>query len=78
MNRLLNEFEQMQGMMKKMKGGGLMKMMKRMGGMKGMPGMGGAAACRASDDPKKKPAVRGLFFMGESGVCQSLARRTAR
>lgn len=28
------EFEQMQDMMKKMKGGGLMKMMKRMGGMK--------------------------------------------
>jgi signal recognition particle subunit SRP54 len=26
-------------MMKKMKGGGLMKMMKRMGGMKGLPGM---------------------------------------
>jgi signal recognition particle subunit SRP54 len=40
-NRLLNEFEQMQGMMKKMKGGGLMKMMKKMGGMKGVPGMGG-------------------------------------
>ncbi|WP_295377503.1 signal recognition particle protein [uncultured Pseudacidovorax sp.] len=40
-NRLLNEFEQMQGMMKKMKGGGLMKMMKRLGGMKGMPGMPG-------------------------------------
>ncbi len=46
-NRLLKEFEQMQAMMKKMKGGGLMKMMKRMGGMKGMggmpklPGMGG-------------------------------------
>jgi signal recognition particle subunit SRP54 len=38
-NRLLNEFEQMQTMMKKMKGGGLMKMMKRMGGGKGMPGM---------------------------------------
>lgn len=36
-NRLLNQFEQMQGMMKKMKGGGLMKMMKRMGG--GFPGM---------------------------------------
>jgi signal recognition particle subunit SRP54 len=36
-NRLLNEFEQMQGMMKKMKGGGLMKMMKRMGGKGGMP-----------------------------------------
>ena len=35
----LNEFEQMQGMMKKMKGGGLMKMMKRMGGGKGMPKM---------------------------------------
>jgi len=36
-NRLLNQFEQMQTMMKKMKGGGMMKMMKRMGGMKGMP-----------------------------------------
>jgi signal recognition particle subunit SRP54 len=36
-NRLLNQFDQMQGMMKKMKGGGLMKMMKRMGGMK-LPG----------------------------------------
>ncbi|MGE4242961.1 signal recognition particle protein [Ramlibacter sp.] len=36
-NRLLNEFDQMQQMMKKMKGGGLMKMMKRMGGGKGMP-----------------------------------------
>jgi signal recognition particle subunit SRP54 len=40
-NRLLNEFEQMQGMMKKMKGGGLMKLMKKMGGMKGMKGMPG-------------------------------------
>ncbi len=40
-NRLLNQFDQMQGMMKKMKGGGLMKMMKRMGGMGGggFPGM---------------------------------------
>jgi len=39
-NRMLKEFEQMQGMMKKMKGGGMMKMMKRLGGMKGMgPGM---------------------------------------
>jgi signal recognition particle subunit SRP54 len=35
-NRLLNQFEQMQDMMKKMKGGGLMKMMKRMGGLKGL------------------------------------------
>jgi signal recognition particle subunit SRP54 len=37
-NRLLNQFEQMQGMMKKLKGGGMMKMMKRMGGMGGMKG----------------------------------------
>jgi signal recognition particle subunit SRP54 len=36
-NRLLNQFEQVQGMMKKMKGGGLAKMMKRFGG-KGLPG----------------------------------------
>ena len=40
-NRLLNEFGQMQDMMKKMRGGGLMKMMKKLGGMKGFPGMGG-------------------------------------
>ena len=37
-NRLLNQFEQMQGMMKKMKGGGLMKMMQRMGGAGGLGG----------------------------------------
>ncbi|MBU3739454.1 MAG: signal recognition particle protein [Rhodoferax sp.] len=40
-NRLLKEFEQMQEMMKKMKGGGMMKMMKRLGGLKGMPRMPG-------------------------------------
>ncbi len=38
-NRMLKEFEQMQDMMKKMKGGGMMKMMKRLGGGKGMPKM---------------------------------------
>jgi signal recognition particle subunit SRP54 len=40
-NRLLKQFEQMRDMMKKMKGGGMMKMMKRMGAMKGMGGPGG-------------------------------------
>ena len=40
-NRLLNQYEQMRDMMKKMKGGGMMKMMKRMGGMKGLGGPGG-------------------------------------
>ena len=40
-NRMLNQFEQMQTMMKKMRGGGMMKMMKKMGGMKGMGGPGG-------------------------------------
>jgi signal recognition particle subunit SRP54 len=41
-NRMLNQFEQMRDVMKKMKGGGLMKMMKRRGGLKkgGFPGMG--------------------------------------
>ncbi len=38
-NRMLKEFEQMQDMMKKMKGGGMMKMMKRLGGMGGTKGM---------------------------------------
>jgi len=37
-NRLLNQFEQMRDVMKKMKGGGMMKMMKRMGAMKGLGG----------------------------------------
>jgi signal recognition particle subunit SRP54 len=40
-NRLLNQFEQMRGMMKKMQGGGLAKMMKRFGGMGGPRGPGG-------------------------------------
>jgi signal recognition particle subunit SRP54 len=40
-NRLLNQFEQMQAMMKKMKGGGLAKMMKRMGGAGGGRGLFG-------------------------------------
>lgn len=40
-NRLLKEFEQMQDMMKKMKGGGMMKMMKKLGGAKALLGGGG-------------------------------------
>lgn len=40
-NRLLKQFTQMQKMMKKMKGGGLMKMMRGMGGGAGMPKMPG-------------------------------------
>jgi signal recognition particle subunit SRP54 len=35
-NRLLNQFDQMRGMMKKMQGGGLAKMMRRFGPMGGM------------------------------------------
>ena len=37
-NRMLKQFDQMQEMMKKMKGAGMMKMMKRMGAMKGFGG----------------------------------------
>ncbi|MDA0846746.1 MAG: signal recognition particle protein [Proteobacteria bacterium] len=37
-NRLLNQFEQMQDMMKKMQKGGLGKMMRAMGGLKGLGG----------------------------------------
>jgi signal recognition particle subunit SRP54 len=39
-NRMLNQFEQMRGMMKKMQGGGLAKLMRRMGGMGGPRGPG--------------------------------------
>ncbi|MBL4763393.1 MAG: signal recognition particle protein [Gammaproteobacteria bacterium] len=38
-NRLLKQFKQMQKMMKKMKGGGMMKMMRGLKGGGGMPGM---------------------------------------
>ena len=38
-NRLLNQYGQMRDMMKKMKGGGMMKMMKRLGGAKGFGGL---------------------------------------
>jgi signal recognition particle subunit SRP54 len=40
-NRLLNQFEQMQTMMKQMKKGGLAKMMRGLAGMRGFPGMSG-------------------------------------
>jgi signal recognition particle subunit SRP54 len=36
-NRLLNQFEQMQAMMKQMKKGGLAKMMRGLGNLRGMP-----------------------------------------
>jgi signal recognition particle subunit SRP54 len=40
-NRLLKQFDQMQGMMKKMKKGGMAKMMRAMGGMKNLGKFGG-------------------------------------
>ncbi len=40
-NRLLAQFDQMQGMMKQMKKGGMAKMMRAMGGMKALKGMKG-------------------------------------
>ncbi len=40
-NRLLNQFEQMQGMMKQMKKGGMAKMMRAMGGLKNLGKFGG-------------------------------------
>ncbi len=40
-NRLLKQFDQMQGMMKQMKKGGMAKMMRTMGGMKNLGKLGG-------------------------------------
>ncbi len=45
-NRVLKQFEQMQGMMRHMKKGGMAKMMRAMGGMRGMGGMGGFGGFR--------------------------------
>ncbi len=43
-NRMLNQFDQMQAMMKQMKKGGLAKMMRAMGSLKGLGrGMSGAS-----------------------------------
>jgi signal recognition particle subunit SRP54 len=53
-NRLLKEFEQMQDMMKKMSGGGMMKMMKRLGAMKGMGGLGGLGGMGGGGFPGMK------------------------
>ena len=53
-NRLLKEFEQMQDMMKKMSGGGMMKMMKRLGAMKGMGGLGGLGGMGVGGFPGMK------------------------
>ena len=44
-NRLLAQYDQMQGMMKQMKKGGMAKMMRAMGGMKGL-GKGGFGGFR--------------------------------
>src|SRR3546814_16038264 len=44
-NRLLTQYDQMQGMMKQMKKGGMAKMMRAMGGLKGM-GKGGFGGFR--------------------------------
>ncbi|HEY9279389.1 MAG TPA: signal recognition particle protein, partial [Eoetvoesiella sp.] len=44
-NRMLAQFDQMQGMMKQMKKGGMAKMMRAMGGLKGM-GKGGFGGLR--------------------------------
>jgi signal recognition particle subunit SRP54 len=56
-NRMLNEFEQMQTMMKKMKSGGMMKMMQKMGGMGKGGGMGGGM-------PAGMPSMGGMKFPG--------------
>src|SRR5690606_21239603 len=45
-NRLLNQYNQMAGMMKQMKKGGMAKMMRAMGGMKGMKGLMGRGGFR--------------------------------
>ena len=45
-NRLLNQYDQMQGMMKQMKKGGMAKMMRAMGGLKGLTKGGGFGGLR--------------------------------
>ncbi|NYT59032.1 signal recognition particle protein [Alcaligenaceae bacterium] len=45
-NRLLSQYDQMQGMMKQMKKGGMAKMMRAMGGMKGLGKGGGFGGLR--------------------------------
>ena len=74
-NRLLNQFEQMQGMMKKMKGGGLMKMMKRMGGGGGLSALTGRRSA-AARTPTGRDALRasGRIVAGRGAVCNARIR----
>ena len=61
-NRLLKEFEQMQGMMKQFKGGAMAKMMRKMGGMKGLGGlMGGGAGMPPLPPGFPGPGGKGRF-----------------
>ncbi|WP_392566051.1 signal recognition particle protein [Utexia brackfieldae] len=52
-NRLLKQFDDMQRMMKKMKGGGMMKMMRNMKGMLGGGGMGGMGGFGGGGLPRR-------------------------
>ena len=58
-NRMLTEFDQIAGMMKKMQGGGMGKMLKAMGKMGGMGGMSGMPGMGAA--PAKQNAASGLM-----------------
>ena len=61
-NRMLTEFDQISGMMKKMQSGGMGKMMKamgKMGGMGGMMGGGGGGAQNAASGLMARLTGRG-------------------
>ena len=83
-NRLLNQFEQMRDMMKKMKGGGMMKMMKRMGGMKGLGGHALSAPGRvhriasASDAARPRHRIRDRCWPRRLPLVWWLARAARR
>jgi hypothetical protein len=77
-NRMLAQFDQMQGMMKKMQKGGMAKLMRSLGGLAGM-GKGGMPGGFGSSMPMPPHSVcRGLTFTGSAAVLLFSWRKAKR
>ncbi|MDO5666933.1 MAG: signal recognition particle protein [Alcaligenaceae bacterium] len=74
-NRLLKQFEQMQGMMKQFKKGGMQKMMRALGGLGGLGGMMGGGG---GGLPGMGGGMPGLPGMGGGGRSRSSTKRKRR
>ena len=72
-NRLLAQFDQMQGMMKQMKKGGMAKMMRAMGGLKAGPLRDEVRLSRGG--AKNGQTLRLASHRGNLGISAAISRR---